>query len=194
MHDAQQLGPLLEQSRAGDRAALERLLERLRPYLHLLVRPHLGPDLAARLESSDLVQESLLNVVRGFDGFRGTDVPQFLAWVGQIVARVAASAGRRHAAGKRDRRREAAGPERLAEVAAGSSGPPERAARDEQAARLAAALERLPPAYRDVIQARFFDGLPFADVAARCGRSAAAVRVLCLRAIQRLRREMGADT
>jgi RNA polymerase sigma-70 factor (ECF subfamily) len=193
MHDVRQLGPLLAQARAGDRAAFQQLLERLRPYLHLLVRPRLGPDLAARLGSSDLVQESLLHVTQGFNGFHGADVPQFLAWVGQIVARVVASSGRHHAAGKRDRRREAHGPQGIDQAADGGTSPEERAARDEQAARLADALQRLPAAYRDVIQARFFDGLTFAEIAGRCGRNLGAVRVLCLRAVERLRREMGAD-
>jgi RNA polymerase sigma-70 factor (ECF subfamily) len=193
MQDVRQLGPLLAQARGGDRAALEQLLGRLRPYLHLLVRPRLGPDLAARLDSSDLVQESLLNVAQGFAGFQGADVPQFLAWVGQIVARVVASSGRHHGAGKRDRRREDHGQQAINQAAAGGTSPEERVARDEQAARLAAALQRLPPAYRDVIGARFFDGLTFAEIAARYGRNLGAVRVLCLRAVDRLRREMGAD-
>jgi RNA polymerase sigma-70 factor (ECF subfamily) len=194
MHDAQDLGPLLGPSRAGDRAALDRLLARLRPYLHLLVRPQLGPDLAARLDSSDLVQESMMQVVRGIEQFQGAEVPQFLAWVGQIVARVVASSGRLHGAVKRDRRRETGGPCQLDQASAPDTSPQERAMRDEQAARLAAALEHLPQAYRDVIQGRFFDGLPFADIAARFGRSVGAVRVLCLRAVERLRQEMGANS
>jgi RNA polymerase sigma-70 factor (ECF subfamily) len=193
MHDAPQMGQLLAQARAGDRAALEQLLERLRLYLHLLVRPRLGGALAARVDSSDLVQESLVHVAGGLPQFQGTDVPQFLAWVGQIVARVVVSSGRHHGAQKRDRHREH-GPEVLQGVADGGCSPQEQAARDEQTARLAAALERLPVAYREVIQARFFDGLPFADIAERCGRSTAAVRVLCLRAVERLRREMGEDS
>jgi RNA polymerase sigma-70 factor (ECF subfamily) len=192
MHDAFQLGPLLDRCRAGDRAALDELLGRLRPYVRLLVRPRLGPDLAARLDSSDLVQESLLRVSGGFEHFRGSGVPQFLTWVGQIVAHVAASSARYHAADRRDRAREAHA-RVLTQTLATGTPPDELAARDEQAARLAEALERLPEAYRDVIQARFFDQLPFADIAARSGRSTGAVRVLCLRAVERLRREMGAD-
>jgi RNA polymerase sigma-70 factor (ECF subfamily) len=189
MHDAHSLAPLLERSRAGDADALNRLLDRLRPYVRLLARPLLGPELAGKLDASDLVQESLLRVAFGLPQFDGPDVPQFLAWVGRIVAHVAASTDRHHAAGKRDRRREAAG--LLAQTVAGGTTPEERAQRDEQAARLAAALERLPPAYRDIIQGRFFDGLAFTDLAARTGRSAGALRVLCLRAVERLRKEMG---
>jgi RNA polymerase sigma-70 factor (ECF subfamily) len=190
MNDVHQLGPLLERCRAGDGAALNALLEKIRPYVRLLVRPRLGPDLCRKLDASDLVQESLLRIYRGFGQFDGAGVPQLLAWVGQIVGNVVVTSERHHGADKRDLRREVHGEELLARWLAGGSGPDERAQRDEQAARLAAALERLPEVYREVIQARFFDGVPFADLAARLGRSAGAVRVLCLRAVERLRREM----
>jgi RNA polymerase sigma-70 factor (ECF subfamily) len=189
MNDAHQLGPLLDRCRAGDQGALNALLEKLRPYVRLLVRPRLGEELGRKLDASDLVQESLLCIYRGFGQFDGRGVPQFLAWVGQIVGNVVVSSERHHGAGKRDLRREVHGgpPSRLE---ADGSKPEDRAMRDEQAARLAAALERLPEVYRDVLQARFFDQLSFAAVARRMGRNVGAVRVLCLRAVERLRQEM----
>ena len=52
--DVQQLGPLLARSRAGDTDALNGLLGKLRAYLHFLVRSRLGPDLAGKLDNSDL--------------------------------------------------------------------------------------------------------------------------------------------
>jgi DNA-directed RNA polymerase specialized sigma24 family protein len=130
MDDAHQLGPLLERGRAGERAALDTLLGKLRPYVRLLIRPRLGPALERKLDSSDLVQESLLRVYRGFDGFAGDGVPQLLAWVGQIVGNVVASCDRHAVAGKRDRRREVDGSDLLGVLAAGSS-PEERLLRDE---------------------------------------------------------------
>src|SRR5947209_3763628 len=100
MNDAHQLGPLLDRCRVGDEVALDTLLEKLRPYVRLLVRPRLGPELGRKLDPSDLVQESLLRIYRGFGEFDGPGVPQLLAWVGQIVGNVVVSSERHHDAGK----------------------------------------------------------------------------------------------
>ena len=53
--------------------------------------------------------------------------------------------------------------------------------------RLAAALERLPDDYRDVIIRRDLMGAPVADIAARMTRSEKAVAGLLLRARRQLR-------
>jgi RNA polymerase sigma-70 factor (ECF subfamily) len=192
MADAHRLGPLLARAGAGDRAALADLLEKLRPYVRLLVRPWLGPHLGRKVDDSDLIQETLLRVYQGFGAFHGREVPQLLGWVGTIAANVAATCQRQHAAGKRDLVRERPGMELLSRLHTDGSSPEARAVRDEEAARLAAALERLPDIHRDVIQARFFDQLPFAEISRQTGKSVAALRVVCLRAIRRLRHEMEA--
>jgi RNA polymerase sigma-70 factor (ECF subfamily) len=56
---------------------------------------------------------------------------------------------------------------------------------------LAAALSRLPEDYREVIVLRNLEGLSHEEVAARMGRAAGAVRMLWLRALSCLRRELG---
>ena len=193
MHDAHQLAPLLLRCRAGEAAALNGLLQKLRPYVRLLLRSRIGPELGRRLDASDLVQETLLRVSRGFGQFAGESVPQLLAWVGQIAAHVLASSARHHGAERRDVTQERAASGGLALVSCAPGTPEEQAVRDEQATRLAEALERLPAGYRDVIEARFFEQLPFADIAQRVGKSVGAVRVLCLRALGRLRQELGTE-
>ena len=54
-----------------------------------------------------------------------------------------------------------------------------------------AALERLPPDYREVITLRNLQGLSLVEVAGRMGRSHEAVRQLWCRAVRRLREECG---
>jgi RNA polymerase sigma factor (sigma-70 family) len=61
----------------------------------------------------------------------------------------------------------------------------------EEMARLTAALERLKEPYRQVIEARLFDGLKCVEVARRLGQSPQWVRVTCLRAIAKLHEELG---
>ena len=65
------------------------------------------------------------------------------------------------------------------------------ATRREQCVLLADALERLPPDYREVIELRNLQHLPFEEVAERMGRSSGAVRMLLTRAIESLSLEMG---
>ena len=190
MNDTQQLGPLLSRSQAGDAAAWEALLAKLRSYVRLLVRTRLGPHLGAMLDTSDIVQEALLRIHRGFQGFSGRSVPELIGWVAQITRRAVVTSRRYTAAGKRDVNREVHGEGLLMRFLSESSQPEQRALREEEAARLAAALERLSEAQREVIQARFFDQLPFDEIGRITGKSVGAVRVVCLRAIQRLRREM----
>ncbi len=54
---------------------------------------------------------------------------------------------------------------------------------------IADVLDRLPPEYREVIILRQLEDLPHAEVAIRMKRSEGAVRMLWVRALERLRNE-----
>jgi RNA polymerase sigma-70 factor (ECF subfamily) len=66
--------------------------------------------------------------------------------------------------------------------------PSGHAQRNEQEIMLADALAELPGDYRQVIMLRHIEGLPFEEVAERMDRSCGAVRMLWLRALERLRK------
>jgi RNA polymerase sigma-70 factor (ECF subfamily) len=68
--------------------------------------------------------------------------------------------------------------------------PSQAAQRNERAYLLAEAINRLPEDYRRALVFRHLDGLPFASVAERMGRSEGAVRVLWTRALRKLREEL----
>ena len=72
-------------------------------------------------------------------------------------------------------------------LAGQASSPIVQAQRREVAAIVADQLAALPAHYRDVIVLRNLEGLPFDEVARRMKRTAGAVRVLWLRALDRLR-------
>ena len=57
---------LLQQARAGDAQAAGLLLERYRPYLRVIAQRLLDEQLAARLDASDLVQQTLFEAHRDF--------------------------------------------------------------------------------------------------------------------------------
>jgi RNA polymerase sigma-70 factor (ECF subfamily) len=178
MSDLHGLEPLLDRARTGDRPAWNALLDRLRPIIRALLRRQMRHD----GDASDLAQEVQLRMDRGFGRFRGQSVPQLLAWVRQIAARVLIDHHRR-----RQPVFEPLGlnlPQRSGPSAGmGSS-------HAEKMAQVAEALERLPPHYRAVLEARLVDGLRCVTIAERIGQTPGWVRVVCKRAFDRLRKEM----
>ncbi len=180
----------LTRARAGDVEAWGELLESFRPYVRFITRSLLEDRLRARLDGSDLVQDALLEAHRSFGDFRGATVAELAAWLRRIVARTAGHALRSHAGtGKRDVAREQSA-EALDAVAAPDSSPADRADRHEQTARLSAALARLPEDVQQVLLGRHLHGLSYAALAERLGRSEGALRVLYVRALERLRAQL----
>src|SRR5262249_12173427 len=151
---------LLQDARTADRSALGRLLELYRNYLALLARLEIGRRLRAKVDESDVVQETFLEAHRHFGRFRGATEAELMGWLRQILAGVVANLLRRYyGTQRRNVRLERELADDLARssqglvggLAARQSSPSERAVRREQAVLLADALGRLPTAYREVI-------------------------------------------
>jgi RNA polymerase sigma-70 factor (ECF subfamily) len=191
---------LLARARSQGGSALGKLLEVYRHYLYLLARAQIGRQLQSRVDPSDLVQETFLAAHRDFARFRGTTEADLVAWLRQILAARLADQVRRHLKAKgRDARLECRLADELSQssqalekgLAARQSTPSDQAARRERAVLLAEALKTLPAEYEEVIVLRHLDGLSFADVAGRMGRSVDSVEKLWVRALARLRRALG---
>jgi RNA polymerase sigma-70 factor (ECF subfamily) len=185
---------LLNRARGGDAAARGQLLELYRNYLRLMARSLISQPLRARLDGSDLVQETFLKAHREFPRFLGSSEPELTAWLRQILVRSLADQIKQHRAGRRDYRRE----EPMAVIldrsslaihqalASPVSSPSVHASRREQAVLLADALAKMPADYRDVFLMRNLEHVPFEEIGARLGRSSGAVRMLWTRAIKKL--------
>jgi RNA polymerase sigma-70 factor (ECF subfamily) len=76
-------------------------------------------------------------------------------------------------------------------LAARGPSPSQESARRELGVLLADAIKALPADYGEVIVLRHMEGLSFAEVAARMGRSVDSVEKLWVRALARLRRRLG---
>jgi RNA polymerase sigma-70 factor, ECF subfamily len=194
------VGEILRQARDGDAAALGRLLERYRNYLTLLARLQIGRRLQGKVDPADAVQDTFLKASRDFADFRGTEEPELVAWLRQILNCTLANLVRHYCGtGRRDVRLErdlAEELERSSEMLdrglfAGDSSPSKQAARHEEAVALANALERLPADYREVLILRHLEGLSFPEVAQRLGRTLDSVKNVWTRALPRLRRTLG---
>jgi RNA polymerase sigma-70 factor (ECF subfamily) len=190
------IATLLERARSGDREALGELLEEYRPYLRLLAERELDPRLEARVDASDIVQQTCLSVHRAIIGFNGDAPAQFLAWLRQIHERNIRNAFRDHVRlGKRSVAREqpqADGDrEPLVDGTAHSSSPSRRLMLGEDAVRLSAALEALTEDQRIAVRLKFLEGLTLAEIGQRLQRSPDAVVSLVRRGLLQLRRLLG---
>jgi RNA polymerase sigma-70 factor (ECF subfamily) len=176
----------------GNGAELGRLLERYHDSLRALARAQVGSRLQGLVDPSDLVQETFLEACRDIDQFEGTSEAQWEAWLRCILKHnLAALIEKQVRAGKRDRRRQVSLPPLLpAAPASPVSSPSSQAQRREATTIVAEQLARLPGPYREVVRLRNLESLPFEEVARRMGRTPGAVRVLWLRALERLRREL----
>jgi RNA polymerase sigma-70 factor (ECF subfamily) len=189
-------GRWLSAARAGSAEALGKALETCRNYLLLIAGQQLAPDLNAKGDASDLVQETFLEAQRDFARFQGDSEAALLAWLRQILVHNAASFARRYrATGKREIRREVPipGNDSTTGSAPGVSDPlptpSSRAMEKEQAQSLQEALARLPDDYRQAIVLRYLEGRTFEEIGARLNRSPDAARKLWSRALERLRHE-----
>jgi RNA polymerase sigma-70 factor (ECF subfamily) len=188
---------LLDRAGRGDREACDRLLARHRQRLRELIALRLDRRLAARVDPSDVVQETLAEAARRLaDYLRQRPLP-FYPWLRQLAVDRIIDLHRRHVrAGKRSVRREERSlpplpDQSAAELAqrlfARGGSPSARLRQRETAARIRAALDRLPERDRELLVLRHLEQLPTGHVAAVLGLSEGAVKMRHLRALERLR-------
>ncbi|MDX1967206.1 MAG: sigma-70 family RNA polymerase sigma factor [Planctomycetaceae bacterium] len=194
-----QWGEWIAQARAGDADARDRLFGACRSFVAVAARVHMERRLQAKVDASDLVQQSLLEAHRGFDGFAGDTPQEWLGWLKQIVAHNAADVIKHYrGAEKRDVGKELplvspdTGIDQWDLTPADPSPSPSQIAIGlERELILADALEQLPEDYREILILRSLQRLSFDEVANRMGRSRGACQMLWMRAVERLREMLG---
>jgi RNA polymerase sigma-70 factor (ECF subfamily) len=156
---------------------------------------HLDPALRARVDPSDIVQEAHADMARQLSDYLARRPMPFHLWARKAAYNRLLNARRDHRAGRRDVRREAAAPDQSSLVLARSivdpgPSPSEAVVAQEVAVKLAAAVEGLDPADREVLLMRQVDRLPYKEVACLLGVTAEAARQRYGRALIRLRRAL----
>jgi RNA polymerase sigma-70 factor (ECF subfamily) len=192
------LADLLQRARDGDDDARDELFQKCRAYVGVVARAQVESWLQAKVDASDLVQQTLLEAHRGFGQFRGTSEAEWLAWLRRILAHNAADFVRQyHGTEKRQARREVrwqAAPDeqshRGREPSDPGESPSQMAIRREDELLVAESLARLSPDHQEVIALRNLQRLPFDEVARRMGRSRPAVQMLWMRALAKLQEEV----
>jgi RNA polymerase sigma-70 factor (ECF subfamily) len=190
---------LVLQSQGGDREAFSRLFDRYYPRIRLLVKLHMLDKLRAQVEADDIIQEIYLEVFRNFHKFEYRDPNSFYKWLVTVIGWKIRDFDKYFF--KTSKRQpgetlslsdrigdEANGSMRdLAETIRGRSFTPSQIAVQREGYRmLEAALEKLPPHYREVIRLRHLEQRSARETAELLALKVNAVNVLFHRAQQRL--------
>ncbi|MBI3464651.1 MAG: sigma-70 family RNA polymerase sigma factor [Planctomycetes bacterium] len=172
-----------------------------RPYLQMLARMAWDWRLGAKLDPSDIVQETLVEAQRKLSQFQGATDAELAAWLRRILANELAQARRTFRQEKRDLLRENSYEDlveqssmRLAGLPAGDdTSPSMRAEFNERALRIAAAVESLPEGQREAVVLHYFQDLTLPEIAERVQKSTTAVAGLVHRGLKTLRSTLSED-
>lgn len=170
---------LVDAARAGDRAAMEALLEKYRREVFFLCLKMVGQE----EDAEELAQQTFLNAFRAVGRFRGGAA--FRTWLYQIAINLCRS--------HRTRRRPVA---ELREDApaddAAHASPLEKTLRDERAREAAAGLKLLPDKQKAAVILRIFNELEYEEIGEIIGCSAGTAKVNFHYGIENLRKRMAA--
>jgi RNA polymerase sigma-70 factor, ECF subfamily len=170
-------------------------LERHRSYLRVIAHLQLSSTIRARIDPSDLVQQTLLRAHQAIEGFRGRTSEEMTAWLRQILARTLADTVRDQRRARRDVAMERSIARTVEEssvrldtwLVAEQSTPSQGALRNEQSLLLVKALAELPEAQREALLLKHCQGWSLAEIGERMDRSPAAVASLLQRGLKQLR-------
>lgn len=179
---ASALAEVIRRAQAGDRAALNELTRLIRPQVERQLSRYPVSD----EDRLDLVQSTLLQVVRTLGSFRGDS--SFTTWLFRVTANEALMLMRSQ---RRQRARIVEGLDfeelGLLPTVRSTVSEDDAASRAEREAHVREALGELPEDYRDVVVAHYHEDLGLQEIARKLSVSESAVRSRLHRARVRLR-------
>ncbi len=176
----------------------ESSLEQFRSYLRFLARVNLDPRLQAKLDPSDIVQQTFLQAHQAWATFRGQTEAELAGWLRQILARNLAHAVRDFGRDKRNIERE----QSLEAVVQASSVhletwltteeslPLEQAVLNEEILRMTSALETLPEQQAEAVILHYWQHRTVPEIAQVMDKTPMAVAGLLKRGLQNLRNQL----
>jgi RNA polymerase sigma-70 factor (ECF subfamily) len=185
-HDGPRDQELVAAARAGDRAALELLLERFEPRIY-----RFGMKMCRHPEDAeDILQETLVAMARSVGDFRGAS--SLSTWLWTIARSFCLKKRRRSkfAPAREESLEDPATSGAVRAVADPGRGPDQEVADRELRDALEAAIDRLDPMYREVLVLRDVEGLTAPEVATVLDLSIEAVKSRLHRARLAVRAEV----
>ncbi len=200
MADNDETRELIENARGGDDQAARRLLVLYHTRLRARLLRQMDPVMRSKIEPEDILQQVYLEAFRALGQFTYQGKDSLLRWLYAILDRKLIDEHRAMRAERRDVRREvkpaAASANQttyvdlMARVMADVGTPSRVVRKGEALGVISACVATLPDHYRDVIQMRFLEGRPVAEVAERLNRSIGSIHMICHRALRQLREDV----
>lgn len=181
----------------GNAQAMAELFDHFRPRLRRMVEVRIDPRLNGRVDASDVLQETCLDVIQGAKDYaKHEDFPFFL-WLRLMTGRRLMNTHRKHlGAQKRNAAREVnrvrnapdATSMSIADFLVGNiTSASQVVQREESRQKLVAALDEMDPVDREVLTLRHLEELSNNEVAQELGLSKAAASNRYVRALTRLK-------
>jgi RNA polymerase sigma-70 factor (ECF subfamily) len=160
-----------------------------------MVRFRMSKELRSKLESMDIVQDTLVQALHGLGDFTYKNEGDFVRWLSKIAENELRGSLRKLHADKRDIRKVVRFDYNRPTTEGQYAGmpPPVDAttpsvimSKRDELARLEKAIDSLKPEYREVVVQTKIDGLSYNEMGKRLGKSDDAVRKLVSRAMAEL--------
>ena len=190
-------------SSAGSRAELPApaelglVLEGWRGRLRQLIQFRLDPRIVARVDASDLLQDTFLEATRRYPEYQADPAVPLFIWLRAMALQRVSKARRDHAQReRRDVNREVAIPARAGETSIAivnclldrQPSPASEAQRNERRRQILEAVESMDPIDREVLALRHFELLDNLETAEALGINPAAASKRHVRALARLKK------
>ena len=186
---------LVALAKEGDKSALNHLYRIYAERVRWMVRFRMSKKLRSKLESMDLVQDTLIHAFSGLDNFTYKNEGDFVRWLSKIAENELRGNLKKFHTDKRDIHKEVrldnSGPT-TGDGFVKTPGPIDATtpsvimSRKEDLDKLEKALDELKPEYREVIVLTKIEGLSYEEIGVRLDKSSDAVRMLATRAMAAL--------
>jgi RNA polymerase sigma-70 factor (ECF subfamily) len=183
---------LVALAKDGNRSALNQLYSIYAERVRWMVRFRMCKELRSKLESMDMVQDTLIHALNDLHDFTYKNEGDFIRWLSTIAENVLRGNLRKLHTNKRDIRREVPlncyGPNTGSRLVK-NPGPIEATtpslimSKKEDLCNLEKAIDQLKPKYREVIVLAKIEGISYKDIGKRLGKSEDAVGMLLSRAM-----------
>ena len=192
---SQKTQELVALAQGGDQSALNNLYRVYAERVRWMVRFRMSKELRSKLESMDIVQDTLVHALRGLEGFTYKNEGDFVRWLSKIVENELRCNLRKLHADKRDIRKNVQLNNSRPTTGSRYAGmltpvdattPSVIMSKRDELARLEKAIDELKPEYRQVIVLTKIDGFSYNEMGQRLGKSDEAVRKLVSRAMAEL--------
>lgn len=188
---------LLQKVKDGDQNAAEELLRQYRPRISKMVNFRIDPRIRGRVDQSDVVQETYLEVATRLPKYLEAPEAPFFLWIRSIARHKLVDAHRRHLGAQlrsvnqeisiQQANRDASSSIWLAQhLVADIDTPSRMAVRQEKVTALQNALESMSADDREILVLRHFEELSNQEAAEELGIETAAASKRFVRALQRL--------